>query len=41
MITKVRKRNNEIVPFEQEKIANTCICCGKPAEKMVYWGKAY
>ncbi len=29
------------MPFEQEKIANTCICCGKPAEKMVYWGKAY
>jgi prolyl-tRNA synthetase, family I len=29
------------MPFEQEKIAETCICCGKPATKMVYWGKAY
>ena len=29
------------IPFEQEKISNTCICCGKKAEKMVYWGKAY
>jgi prolyl-tRNA synthetase len=29
------------MPFEQEKIADTCICCGKPASKMVYWGRAY
>ena len=29
------------MPFEQEKIGDTCVCCGKPAKKMVYWGKAY
>lgn len=29
------------IPFEQEKVSDVCICCGKPAEKMVYWGKAY
>ncbi len=29
------------MPFEQEKISDTCICCGKPAKKMVYWGRAY
>lgn len=29
------------IPFEQEHISDTCICCGKKAEKMVYWGKAY
>lgn len=29
------------MPFEQEKIADTCVCCGKPAKKLVYWGKAY
>lgn len=29
------------IPFEQEHIADTCVCCGKKAEKMVYWGKAY
>ncbi len=29
------------IPFEQEQIADTCVCCGKPAKKMVYWGKAY
>ena len=29
------------MPFAQEKLADTCICCGKPAKAMVYWGKAY
>ncbi len=29
------------MPFEQEEISDKCICCGKPAKKMVYWGKAY
>ena len=29
------------MPFIQEKIAGRCVCCGKPATKMVYWGKAY
>ncbi|MDO4438076.1 MAG: proline--tRNA ligase [Eubacteriales bacterium] len=29
------------IPFNQEHIADTCINCGKPATKMVYWGRAY
>lgn len=29
------------MPFEQEHLADTCICCKKPAKKMVYWGRAY
>lgn len=29
------------IPFEQEQIADVCVCCGKPAKKMVYWGRAY
>lgn len=29
------------IPFEQEHISDTCVCCGKPAKSMVYWGKAY
>ena len=29
------------MPFEQEQLSDTCVCCGKPAKKMVYWGKAY
>ncbi|MEH7350770.1 proline--tRNA ligase [Gottfriedia acidiceleris] len=29
------------IPFEQEQIADTCVCCGKKTDVMVYWGKAY
>ncbi len=29
------------MPFEQEKISDKCVCCGKEAKKLVYWGKAY
>lgn len=29
------------MPFKQEQLADTCVCCGKPAKKMVYWGRAY
>lgn len=29
------------IPFEQEDISDKCICCGKPAKKMVIWAKAY
>lgn len=29
------------MPFEQEEISDTCVCCGKKAKTMVVWGKAY
>ncbi|MDD6275956.1 MAG: proline--tRNA ligase [Clostridia bacterium] len=29
------------IPFEQENISDVCVCCGKPAKHMLYWGKAY
>ncbi|UAL47823.1 proline--tRNA ligase [Sutcliffiella horikoshii] len=29
------------MPFEQEKVAESCVCCGKEAKHMVYWAKAY
>ena len=30
------------MPFDdQEQISDVCVCCGKPAHKLVYWGKAY
>ena len=29
------------MPFAQEKLGENCVVCGKPAVKMVYWGKAY
>ena len=33
--------SSRCIPFEQEQIGDTCPVCGKHAEKMVYWGKAY
>ena len=29
------------IPLEQEEIDDKCVCCGKPAKCLVYWGKAY
>ncbi|MBP5597615.1 MAG: proline--tRNA ligase [Pseudobutyrivibrio sp.] len=30
------------MPFkDQERISEVCACCGKPAKKLVFWGKAY
>ena len=29
------------IPLEQEKISDKCVCCGKEAKHMLYWGKAY
>ncbi|SDM88510.1 proline--tRNA ligase [Sediminibacillus halophilus] len=29
------------IPFEQEKVADTCVCCQKQAKELVYWAKAY
>ncbi len=29
------------MPFEQESVSTHCVCCGKPAKTLVYWGKAY
>ncbi|MDD3839029.1 MAG: proline--tRNA ligase [Clostridia bacterium] len=29
------------MPFDQEHISDTCVCCGEKAEKMMYFAKAY
>ena len=29
------------IPMEEEHLSDVCVCCGKPAKHMVYWGKAY
>ena len=29
------------MPFQQKRISENCVCCGKPAKSLVYWGKAY
>ena len=29
------------IPFEEEHLSDVCVCCGKPARHMVYWGRQY
>ena len=29
------------IPFVEEAIGETCVCCGKPAKHMVVWGRQY
>ncbi len=29
------------MPFDEEAISDKCVCCGKKADKLLYWGKAY
>ena len=29
------------IPFVEEKLADTCVCCGKPAKHMVVFGRQY
>jgi prolyl-tRNA synthetase len=29
------------MPLEQERVGDTCVCCGKPARHSILWGVAY
>lgn len=40
-IREITGAKSRCMPFEQEKISDKCVCCGKPADKMVVWGKQY
>ena len=33
--------SSRCMPFAQEKVSDTCVCCGKPAKHMILWGVAY
>jgi len=33
--------SSRCMPFDQKAETEKCVCCGKPADKLVYWGKAY
>ena len=34
--------SSRCIPFEdQERVSETCVCCGRKAQALVYWGKAY
>jgi len=40
-IKKLTGAKSRCIPFEQEHIGDTCVCCGKKADKMVVWGRQY
>ena len=29
------------IPFQEEKLSDVCVCCGRPAKHQVFWGKQY
>ncbi len=33
--------SSRCIPYKQERVSDVCVCCGKPAKHMVYWGVAY
>ncbi len=34
--------SSRCMPFsDTEQVSDVCVCCGKPAKSLVYWGKAY
>ena len=33
--------HSRCIPFEQEKLSDKCVCCGKEARYMVVWGRQY
>jgi prolyl-tRNA synthetase len=40
-IKEVAGASSRCIPFEEDNLSETCVCCGKKAKHMVYWGKAY
>ena len=40
-IKELTAAKSRCMPFEQEKVGDTCVCCGKKADKMVVWGRQY
>ena len=40
-IKELTSAKSRCMPFTQEKLGDTCVCCGKKANKMVIWGKQY
>ena len=33
--------SSRCMPFGMDAIGDKCVCCGREAKKLVYWGKAY
>ncbi len=41
MVKEKTSASARCIPFVQDKVSDFCVCCGKPAKHMIYWGKAY
>ena len=37
----IRGTKSRCIPFEQEQVSDTCVCCGKEAKQLVIWGIQY
>lgn len=33
--------SSRCIPFDQTPVGDKCVCCGKPASTVLYWGRAY
>ena len=40
-IKEIRGTKSRCIPFEEEKISDKCVCCGKDAKHLVVWGIQY
>jgi len=40
-VKEVTGAHSRCMPFEQENLDNKCAICGKPAKKMIIWGRQY
>lgn len=32
---------SRVLPFDQTPVGDKCVCCGKPADKVLYFAKSY
>lgn len=40
-IKELTNAHSRCIPFEEEKLGEKCVCCGKTAKHMVVWGRQY
>ena len=40
-IKEITGAHSRCIPFNQEHLSDTCVVCGKKADKMVVWGRKY
>lgn len=40
-IKELTQATSRCIPFDEEEVADSCVCCGKEASELVYWAKAY